>query len=202
MHVTQLLPEIIEPGGDRDPEVVAGEIDDRTLRAARRGDPDAFVHLLRHYDAPVRALAYRMLRDRVLMDDALQDAAIKAYQSLRSFRGDSKVSTWLYRITYTTCLDYLRRERHYRCAVCEDSLTGPACDDPCDIVARWADLEAALDRLSVEQRILILLVHQFGYDYRTAGEVSGVPEGTVCSRLASARVRLRGLLAEPAAVGQ
>jgi RNA polymerase sigma-70 factor (ECF subfamily) len=177
------------------------EVDQQTVRAAQRGDGEAFVRMLKHYDGRLRALAFRVLRDPVLMDDALQDASIKAYQSLRGFRGESEVGTWLYRITYTTCLDYLRRERRFQVLTNEDALADLACDDdPCDIVTRWADLEDALDRLPVEQRVLIVLVHQYGYDYRTAAEVVGVPEGTVSSRLAAARVSLRRLLSVPAYV--
>lgn len=177
------------------------EVDRQTVRAAQRGDPEAFVRMLKHYDSRLRALAFRVLRDPALMDDALQDAAIKAYQSLRGFRGESEVGTWLYRITYTTCLDYLRRERRFQVLSGDDALADAAChDDPCELVTRWADLEQALDRLPVEQRVLVVLVHQYGYDYRTAGEVVGVPEGTVSSRLAAARVRLRRLLGEAAYV--
>ena len=156
--------------------------------------------MLKHYDSRLRALAFRVLRDPDLMDDALQDASIKAYQALPAFRGDSNVGTWLYRITYTTCLDYLRRERRFQLLTTEDALLQDIDDDPCDIVTRWADLEDALDALPVEQRILIVLVHQYGYDYRTAAEVVGIPEGTVSSRLAAARIRLRRLLVEPAHV--
>ena len=175
------------------------EIDEQTVFAAQRGDGEAFMRMLKHYDTRLRALAFRVLRDPVLMDDALQDASIKAYQSLRSFRGDSDVGTWLYRIAYTTCLDYLRRERRFQLLTAEDALADLACDDdPCDLVTRWADLEDALDRLPVEQRVLVVLVHQYGYDYHTAAEVVGIPEGTVSSRLAAARVRLRRLLVEPA----
>ena len=178
------------------------EIDEQTISAARRGDGEAFMRLLKHYDNRLRALAFRVLRDPVLMDDALQDASIKAYQALTSFRGDSEVGTWLYRITYTTCLDYLRRERRFQLFTSEDALADLACadDDPCDLVTRWADLEDALDQLTVEQRVLVVLVHQYGYDYRTAAEVVGVPEGTVSSRLAAARIRLRRLLRAPAYV--
>ena len=178
------------------------EIDEQTISAARRGDGEAFVRMLKHYDSRLRALAFRVLRDPVLMDDALQDASIKAYQALSSFRGDSEVGTWLYRITYTTCLDYLRRERRFQLFTSEDALADLACvdDDPCDLVTRWAELEDALDQLTVEQRVLVVLVHQYGYDYRTAAEVVGVPEGTVSSRLAAARVRLRRVLREPAFV--
>ncbi len=67
-------------------------------------------------------------------------------------------------------------------------------------MTRWADLEDALGRLPVEQRVLVVLVHHYGYDYRTAAEVIGIPEGTVSSRLAAARARLRRLLCEPAYV--
>ena len=178
------------------------EIDEQTISAARRGDGEAFVRMLKHYDSRLRALAFRVLRDPVLMDDALQDASIKAYQALSSFRGDSEVGTWLYRITYTTCLDYLRRERRFQLFTSEDALADLACvdDDPCDLVTRWAELEDALDQLTVEQRVLVVLVHQYGYDYRTAADVVGVPEGTVSSRLAAARTRLRRVLREPAYV--
>ena len=95
-----------------------------------------------------------------------------------------------------------RRERRFQLLTNEDALTDATChdDDPCDIVTRWAELEDALDRLPVEQRVLVILVHQYGYDYRTAAEVVGVPEGTVSSRLAAARARLRTLLTEPAFV--
>jgi RNA polymerase sigma-70 factor (ECF subfamily) len=174
------------------------EVDGQTVTAARRGDPEAFVRMLKHYDSRLRALAFRMLRDPGLMDDALQDAAIKAYQALPRFRGESDVGTWLYRITYTTCLDYLRRERRFQLLRCDDGVADKRCDDPSDAVTRWIDLEDALDALPVEQRVLIVLVHQYGYDYRAAAEVVGVPEGTVSSRLAAARARLRALLCEPA----
>ena len=178
------------------------EIDAQTVSAARRGDGEAFVRMLKHYDSRLRALAFRVLRDPVLMDDALQDASIKAYQALSGFRGESEVGTWLYRITYTTCLDYLRRERRFQLFTSDDAVADLACvdDDPCDVVTRWAELEDALDQLTVEQRVLVVLVHQYGYDYRTAADVVGVPEGTVSSRLAAARTRLRRVLREPAYV--
>ena len=156
------------------------------------------MRLLKHYDSRLRALAFRVLRDPDLMDDVLQDASLKAYQALPAFRGDSTVGTWLYRITYTTCLDYLRRERRFQLLTAEDALLEDLDDDPCEIVTRWADLEDALDALPVEQRILIVLVHQYGYDYRSAGAVIGIPEGTVSSRLAAARAKLRQLLCMPA----
>lgn len=168
------------------------------VSAARRGDTSAFEQLLVRHDTVLRALAFRMLRDQDNMDDALQDASLKAFKSMARFRGDSDVGTWLYQITYTACIDYLRRERRFRTIPLDDTVCRAVCyEDPCDVATRWAELEDALDQLPVDQRVLIVLVHQFGYDYRAAADVVGVPEGTVASRLAAARGRLRRLLRRP-----
>ena len=129
------------------------------------------------------------------MEDALQDAAIRAYRALPGFEGRSAVGTWLYRIVYTTCLDHLRR----RPVPCE--LPDTAAEDPMDpdadpldrLVAR-EQLEAALGALPPDQRVALLLIDQEGYDYRTAGEIIGVPAGTVSSRVSTARVTIRRLL--------
>lgn len=180
--------------GDRD------EVDDRTLERARRGDADAFASILDHYDHRLRALAFRVLRDRDAMDDALQEAAIKAFRALPGFRGDAAVGTWLYRITYTTCVNQLR----HRHGQDEDarpgtsSAAGPAFEvDPADIVAARLDLRGALQRLSPIQRAAVFLVVQEGYDLETAGSILGVPTGTVASRLSNARAALRRVLDEP-----
>ena len=116
-----------------------------------------------------------------------QDASIKAYQSLRGFRGESEVGTWLYRITYTTCLDYLRRERRFQLLTCDDVAGRPAATTtPATSSRAGSTWRTRWTALPVEQRVLIVLVHQYGYDYRAAAEVVGVPEGTVSSRLAAA----------------
>jgi DNA-directed RNA polymerase specialized sigma24 family protein len=81
------------------------------LEDAKRGDPSAFAKVVRHYDPGLRALAYRLLGDRDRMDEALQEAYLKAYRALPHFRGGSKLGTWLYRIAYNACLDELERSR-------------------------------------------------------------------------------------------
>ena len=181
------------------------EVDDLTLERARHGDPDAFATILDHYDHRLRALAFRILRDRGAMDDALQDAAIKAFRALPEFRGDSALGTWLYRITYTTCLNQLRRRHGIDEDTCSGTTPVPGSTDgmdPAEVVATRLDLFSALDRLSPVQRAAVFLVIQEGYDLHTAGSILGIPTGTVASRLSNARVALRRALDEPRDEGQ
>jgi len=144
--------EIGEPDGvTRGAGSSRSEVDDVTLERARHGDPDAFAAILDHYDHRLRALAFRILRDRGAMDDALQEAAIKAFRALPGFRGDSALGTWLYRITYTTCVNQLRRRHGLDEDTCpEPSLAGAAVSDvdPADIVAARLDLRGARGRRS------------------------------------------------------
>ena len=82
-------------------------------RAERRVTEAAFAAAIEQNDERLRALAYHLLGSRNAMDDALQDAYLKAHRCLASFRGESSLSTWLYRIALTTCLDALRRQRRF-----------------------------------------------------------------------------------------
>ena len=169
---------------------MANELDPRILHGAQRGDQRAFAQLVRHYDDGLRALAYRLLGDRDRMDDALQEAYLRAYRALPRFRGDSSLATWLYRIAYNACLDELRRTRT---VVPLDSVRERAdpSSPPDERVAARGDLAAALDALQPEDRAAVLLVDAQGFDYRSAAEILSVPEGTVASRLNRARAALR-----------
>jgi RNA polymerase sigma-70 factor (ECF subfamily) len=177
------------PADDLGPDVV-----DR----ARSGDQEAFAALIKHYDPGLRSLAYRILGDRDRMDDALQEAYVKAFRGLPRFRGHAKLGTWLYRIVYNACLDELKRPSRRQDIPYEDVDDAPAAwTDPGEAVARRGELGAALARLAPEERAAVLLVDAQGFDYRAAAEVLGIPEGTVASRLNRARRELRRALAEP-----
>jgi RNA polymerase sigma-70 factor, ECF subfamily len=171
------------------------EIDPVTLARARRGDERAFATLIRHYDSALRALAFRMLGDRTRMDDALQEAYVKAYRALPQFRGDSGAGTWLYRIAYNACVDELKRTRSVVDleAVRDRAQQSP---DAADALSLRQTLANALDELPPEDRAAVLLVDADGFDYRSASEVLGVPEGTVASRLNRARAALRRALSD------
>jgi RNA polymerase sigma-70 factor, ECF subfamily len=170
----------------------AVEIGAALLDRARRGDQEAFAAVIRHYDPGLRTLAYRLLGDRDGMDDALQEAYVKAFRALPRFRGDSKLGTWLYRIAYNACLDELKRA-HLVVQLPLEEIAGPAGSwpDPGEAVAQRHDLAQALAALPPDERAAVLLVDAQGFDYKDAASVLGVPAGTVASRLSRARAALR-----------
>ena len=168
----------------------AVDIGERVIDRARRGDQEAFAAVIRHYDPGLRALAYRLLGNRDVMDDVLQEAYVKAFKALPRFRGEAKLGTWLYRIAYNACLDELRRARRGDELPLADEQPS-ASPDPGDVAARRGDLARALAALPPEERAAVLLVDAQGFDYRQTARVLGVAEGTVASRLNRARASLR-----------
>jgi RNA polymerase sigma-70 factor (ECF subfamily) len=139
------------------------------------------------------------------MDDALQEAYMKAFRALPGFREDAALGTWLYSITYRACVDQLRREgRHHPGATGarpgrpgrgERAATGAGAD-PAGTAAIRTDLGRALAGLPVDQRAAVLLVDGEGLGYDSAATVLGVAPGTIASRLSRARAALRAALAE------
>ena len=171
------------------------ELDAIVLRKVQHGDRDAFVQLMDHYDRRLRSLAYRLLDDRESAIEAMQDVYVKAFGGLPGFEGRSSVGTWLYRITYTTCLDHLERRKR-RTATYEDG-DPPSLHlvrDPADEATLHADLAAALRSLSSDARAAVLMVDRDGYDYRSTAAALGIPMGTLASRLSAARAALRRAL--------
>ncbi len=179
-----------------DEEALSHEADGRLLQDALRGDPIAFVGVLRREEPRLRALAYRVFRDPDLVADALQETALRAFRSLSSYRGEAAFGTWLYRITYTVCLDLLassERQSQLTERVRDDAPRDET--DPADVVAAQDQLARALDALSAEHRAAVYLCIQRGLDLQTAADILGIPYGTVGSRLNHARTVLREALA-------
>jgi RNA polymerase sigma-70 factor, ECF subfamily len=170
------------------------------LEQARVGDHEAFATVVRIYERRLRGIAYRVLGDRARMDDALQEAYVRAFRALPRFRGDARVGTWLFRITYNACLDELAKTRKTT-HVPLDELVEQASEDPeleNSLDAR-RELTSAFATLSCDERAAVFLVDVEGFDYAAASKVLGVPVGTVASRLNRARKTLRtALQAAPA----
>jgi RNA polymerase sigma-70 factor (ECF subfamily) len=159
--------------------------------AARNGDREAFMQLVRLHQAGVHALAHALLGDRVLAEDVAQEAFLRAWRGLSDFRGDAAFGTWLYTITRRVALDEVRRPA-VRTVPVEQvaALADRRVGDP---VLR-GDLERALGALEPAQREAFLLVVVLGLSYQEAGGMSGCPAGTVASRVFRARTRLAAAL--------
>ena len=174
--------------------------DDDLLRMHVEGDPDAFGALFSRHRDRLRAVAIRTLGDCEEAADALQDAMVSAFRRAATFRGDSAVLTWLYRIVVNAGLDRIRR-RAARPAPgghddAPDALAGSdRLSDPSGTTDTALDVRAALRRLVPEQQAALVLVDMLGYPIADAAAVLAVSEGTVKSRAARGRARLLPRLA-------
>jgi RNA polymerase sigma-70 factor (ECF subfamily) len=166
------------------------------------GDRDAFAVVLRQHDDRLRALAYKLLGgDRDRMDDALQEAYVRAYRALPRFRRDADLGSWLYRIAYNACIDELRRaKRRPEPVDAGDEQWAPPsrAAGPERVVAAADAAGRALAALPDDQRVTVVLVDGEGFDNVTAARILGVAPGTVASRLSRARAAMRRALGEEA----
>jgi RNA polymerase sigma-70 factor, ECF subfamily len=178
-------------------DAVADEVWSGTVHAAASGRHAAFEAIVRQYDERLRAFAFTLVRDRDAMDDVLQDVYLKAYRGLPGFRGESALSTWLLRITYTTCMSRLRHVPRESALVGAEAVDdAPSPEDLVELVGTRGQLAAALAALPPDLRACVLLVHREGLSYRETADVLGVRPGTVGWRLSVARARLREALQE------
>ena len=178
------------------------------IREVLDGDANAFEDIVREYERNVYNIALRMSGDREDALDISQESFLKAYHSLRSFRGDSKFSVWLYRIVSNTCLDFLR-ERKRRAEVPlvrgDDEGEAEQTEIPDESLAPEALLERKLTREAVrrallslpeDQRKILLLREIQGFSYEEIGKILSLESGTVKSRIFRARRKLCEFLSE------
>jgi RNA polymerase sigma-70 factor, ECF subfamily len=164
--------------------------DPRVLARARAGDLGAFETLVRDYQADVWRFAYHFTRDRQLAEDVTQESFLRAFRFLHTFRGDSKFTSWLFRIARNCAMDAIRRRAGQQSR--EHALPlGPP-----DAEAR-AELHAALSSVSPEHREPFLLIEVFGLSYQEAADVLNIRVGTVKSRMHRARHAMMAALALP-----
>ncbi len=178
-----------------DEEVLAVFLDD----GRRAGERElAFHELVQRYQRRLYAVCFRVLGDAGDAEDAAQETFVRLARNADGFRGEAKLSTWLYRVARNVCLDRVRYEAR-RPSTPVDDLTvvgeEPTVEDATDARLTAIDVRAVLDRLDERSRRLLLLVAVDGLSYQEAAEVADLPVGTVKSRVSRARVRLGELLA-------
>ncbi len=182
-------------------------MDERQLiERARQGDRGAFRELVERHQNDVFYLALGLLRNREDAEDVVQDVFIRAYKSLRRFRGDSGLGTWLYRVTLNACRDHQRKGRFMKLQQSLGLVPEPESRwveerpdaDPERLTAAGRlreDLARALERLSPAERDTFVLRHFNQLSTRETAAVTGRAEGTVKNLLFRALRKLRRELA-------
>jgi RNA polymerase sigma-70 factor (ECF subfamily) len=187
-------------------------VDDAALiRAAQRGDDDAFERLVRAHDEGVLRLAMNLLRSPEDARDVYQEAFFRVYRNLDSFRFDCSFHTWLYRIVTNLCLDHLRKRKVRREeAQLIDTEDGPrdrmetvaerrAASDP-QRVALSAEIESrirsVLSEMTPRERTVFELRHYQGMRLRAIGEVLGTSEEAAKNCLFRATQKMRSALGD------
>jgi len=172
------------------------EDDAEFLRRLRTGETLAFEEMVRTYQHRVFGVALRMLGNTGEAEEVAQEAFLRAHRSLSEFRGDAKLSTWLYAITSRLCLTRLSSGERSMIRQGEDTVVRLAYEaDGPDVVLEHAELESALHRAIAElpddRRIVVVLRDMEGLSYEEIAEALELPAGTVRSRLHRARLDLK-----------
>ena len=179
-----------------------GDVRRADLELAKRcsnGDAGAFEELYRQHAGRLFNLTSRMVGSQQEAEDLLQEVFLHAYRKLGSFRGDSSLATWLYRLGMNQCLDHLRG-RQVRMSQATDSLDDEVAAEPASpspatpIAVNRIDLERAIGRLPAKCRLAFLLHDVEGFEHHEVAAILGVSEGTSKSQVHKARMKLRGML--------
>lgn len=172
------------------------------LDRCRMKDPEAYDQFFSRYTRRILNTAYRILGEESSAEDALQETLINVYRGLSSFRGDSKVSTWVSRITVNVCLGILRKAKYRHLVDLEDeaarelpALATPA-TDPLEYAAseELRDLvAAAFDRMPQKQGEVVRLHDMQGHTIQEIARMIRCPAGTVKSRLFYGRQEFKAI---------
>lgn len=177
------------------------------LLKARNGDVEAFEMIIEDYQKKVFNIALRMIGNHDDASELAQEVFIRIYKSIKNFKGESSLSTWIYRITTNVCLDELRKRKNKNVVSLDEDVkhedgeikrqvedTGPTPD----IIAEKNEIrrvvKEAILSLPEDQRTVIILRDIQGFSYDEIAKIMNCPEGTVKSRINRSRQILRDRL--------
>jgi len=189
------------------------KLEDKELaKLAAKGREMAFRELLSRYERPVFSLVYRMVRDRTLAEDLSQEAFIRAFNAIESYKPRYKFSSWIFKIANNHTIDHLRKRKldtvsidgspHARTSE-EEAQTRLVVESHEEAPDKYVEarelggqIEEAIGLLRPEYQTAVLLRHVEGYTYEEISEIMELPLGTVKTYLHRARGELKGLLTE------
>lgn len=197
------------PAAAAPPVSAARAEEENIIRRARQGDLSAYDELIRRYQERIYATVYHMTSNHEDANDLTQEAFIKGYHALKSFKGGSSFYTWVYRIAVNKTINFLKQRKN-RFAMSLNDLDFNAEKDP-DLVALISDktprrdaalselqkkLNEAMQKLSEQHRLVVTLHDVQGLAHEEIAEIMECNVGTVRSRLFYARQQLQGYLAD------
>ncbi|HHW18892.1 MAG TPA: sigma-70 family RNA polymerase sigma factor [Firmicutes bacterium] len=178
------------------------------VRRAAKGDMEAFETLVRRYEKGLYNLAFRLVSNPEDAMDVVQEVFLKTYQALPEFRGESKFSTWVYRVCVNASLDLLRKKQKFQMYSLDEPLalkdaevsrevedSGKRTEDIVETRFLGEAVLRVLKDLEPHYRALLVLCDVQGYSYQEISEILGMSLGTVKSRLHRARNLVRKILA-------
>ncbi|AEG59648.1 RNA polymerase sigma factor [Desulforamulus ruminis] len=172
------------------------------VEQSKKGDRNAFEHLVQMYENKVYTIAYRLMGNHADASDLAQEAFIKIYQALPNFRGDASFSTWIYHITVNVCRDELRKKQRRPTVSLDDSpnqgnttyelrSNGPTPEEALDRNETQVMVQQCLSTLPDDYRIILVMREIQELSYDEIAETLGCSLGTVKSRLSRARQALK-----------
>ena len=177
-------------------------MDELLLRKAQRGDPEAFGRLMEPLEQLVWRVCWHYTGNREASSDCGQEAMIRIWRALDSYRGDCAFESWVYRIAANCCMDWLRKKKRDRSVSMEpmrDQGFDPADTSPgteAQVIAKdeRRRLREAIALLPEDQREALVLTQLERVSYEEAAQMLDVSEGTVKSRVNRAKARLKEIL--------
>ncbi len=178
--------------------------DEFTLRRAQKGDARAFEMLVTPHEQMLWRVCWHYTHHQEDAADCLQETMLKAWKAIKTYRGDCSLSSWLYRIAATVCLDFLRKQKRLPETESADEMAeeegfSPADDSPTPdeaVIRRESadNIRAAIASLPAEMRTVIILYALQGLGYEEIAASMGTSVGTVKSRLNRARQKIAKFL--------
>jgi len=183
------------------------DVEKTLLGRAKAGDVNAFEQLLEGYQRRIFNIAFHMVNNYEDAGDLVQEVLIRIYKSIGGFKEQASFSTWVYRITTNVCLDDIRKKKRRKVISLDEEIKfddgelvrqiksdDPSPEDQAEKNEFKKSVNRAINRLSEEHRLVIVLRDIQGFSYEEIAKVLKCPEGTVKSRINRARQNLKNVL--------